>query len=39
MKARTSKLIGVFHGLLPGATADVMGLLNQFLAGPGGIGK
>jgi hypothetical protein len=27
-----------FHGLFPGLTADLMGLVNRFLPGPGGIG-
>ena len=27
-----------FHGLFPGTTADLMGMVNRFLPGPGGIG-
>jgi hypothetical protein len=27
-----------FHGLFPGLTADLLGLVNQFLPAPGGIG-
>jgi NAD(P)-dependent dehydrogenase (short-subunit alcohol dehydrogenase family) len=33
-----AKLAETFHGLFPGATADLMGLINRFLPGPGGIG-
>ncbi len=28
-----------FHGLFPGLTADMLGLVNRLLPGPGGIGK
>jgi hypothetical protein len=27
-----------FHGLFPGLTCDILGLVNQLLPGPGGIG-
>ncbi len=33
-----SKLAAAFHGLFPGLTADLLGLVNRFLPGPGGIG-
>jgi short-subunit dehydrogenase len=28
-----------FHGVFPGLTADILGLVNRLLPGPGGIGK
>jgi len=34
-----AKLAAFFHGVFPGATADLFGLVNQFLPGPGGIGE
>ncbi|GGK57422.1 SDR family NAD(P)-dependent oxidoreductase [Rufibacter glacialis] len=34
-----AKFISTLHGLFPGATADLMGLVNMFLPGPGGVGK
>lgn len=34
-----AKLQAAFHGLLPGLTADLLGLANRFLPGPGGIGR
>ena len=34
-----AQVAAVFHGLFPGLTADVMGVVNQFLPGPGGIGE
>ncbi|WP_165230501.1 SDR family NAD(P)-dependent oxidoreductase [Aquisphaera insulae] len=33
-----AKLAVLFHGPFPGLTADLMGLLNRLLPGPGGIG-
>jgi NAD(P)-dependent dehydrogenase (short-subunit alcohol dehydrogenase family) len=33
-----SKLAAAFHGLFPGLTTDLLGLVNRFLPGPGGIG-
>jgi NAD(P)-dependent dehydrogenase (short-subunit alcohol dehydrogenase family) len=33
-----SKAAAAFHGLFPGLTADILGLVNRFLPGPGGIG-
>ncbi|RNI25703.1 SDR family NAD(P)-dependent oxidoreductase [Rufibacter latericius] len=34
-----AKFISTLHGLFPGTTADLMGLVNMFLPGPGGIGS
>jgi short-subunit dehydrogenase len=34
-----AKAAALFHGLFPGLTADLFGLLNQTLPGPGGIGS
>ncbi|WP_181304209.1 SDR family oxidoreductase [Rufibacter sp. XAAS-G3-1] len=34
-----AKFISTLHGLFPGATADLMGLVHLFLPGPGGIGS
>jgi short-subunit dehydrogenase len=34
-----AKLAARMHGLFPGLTTDLMGLVNRFLPGPGGIGK
>ncbi|MBC3542403.1 SDR family NAD(P)-dependent oxidoreductase [Rufibacter sediminis] len=34
-----AKFISTLHGLFPGTTADLMGLVNLFLPGPGGIGQ
>jgi NAD(P)-dependent dehydrogenase (short-subunit alcohol dehydrogenase family) len=34
-----AKLAVRFHGLFPGLTADLLGLVNQLLPGPGGVGK
>jgi len=33
-----AKLAVTFHGLFPGLTSDVLGLVNRVLPGPGGIG-
>ena len=33
-----AKLATAFHGLFPGLTADLLGLFNRLLPGPGGIG-
>ncbi len=33
-----TKLAVWFHGLFPGLTADILGLVNRFLPAPGGIG-
>jgi NAD(P)-dependent dehydrogenase (short-subunit alcohol dehydrogenase family) len=33
-----AQLATAFHGLFPGATADLLGLVNAVLPGPGGIG-
>jgi NAD(P)-dependent dehydrogenase (short-subunit alcohol dehydrogenase family) len=33
-----AKIAVIFHGLFPGITADMMGLVNRLLPGPGGIG-
>jgi NAD(P)-dependent dehydrogenase (short-subunit alcohol dehydrogenase family) len=33
-----SKVAAAFHGLFPGLTADILGVVNRFLPGPGGIG-
>jgi NAD(P)-dependent dehydrogenase (short-subunit alcohol dehydrogenase family) len=33
-----AKLAVLFHGLLPGVTAELLGLLNGLLPGPGGLG-
>lgn len=33
-----AKVMAAFHGLFPGATADLMGLCNRVLPRPGGIG-
>jgi NAD(P)-dependent dehydrogenase (short-subunit alcohol dehydrogenase family) len=33
-----AKLAVLFHGVLPGMTADMLGLVNRLLPGPGGIG-
>jgi hypothetical protein len=29
----------LFHGLFPGLTADLLGVVNRFLPSPGGIGE
>ncbi|RNI32045.1 SDR family oxidoreductase [Rufibacter immobilis] len=34
-----AKLASIFHGLFPGTVTDILGLVNHFLPGPGGIGK
>ncbi len=34
-----AKLMSLFHGMFPGAATDLMGLINVFLPGPGGIGQ
>lgn len=34
-----AKLISTLHGLFPGTVTDIMGFINQFLPGPGGIGQ
>ncbi|HYP25970.1 MAG TPA: SDR family NAD(P)-dependent oxidoreductase [Blastocatellia bacterium] len=34
-----AKLAALFHGVFPGVTADLLGLANRLLPGPGGIGK
>jgi hypothetical protein len=34
--ARAAALV---HGLMPGVTADLLGLVNRLLPGPGGVGK
>jgi short-subunit dehydrogenase len=34
-----ARLISTFHGLFPGTTADLLGFVNMFLPGPGGVGK
>ncbi len=36
---RPAELAAVFHGLFPGLTADLLGVANRILPGPGGIGK
>lgn len=33
-----AKAAVLFHGVFPGLTADILGLANRFLPGPGGIG-
>jgi NAD(P)-dependent dehydrogenase (short-subunit alcohol dehydrogenase family) len=33
-----AKALSVFHGLFPGLTADILGVVNRLLPGPGGIG-
>jgi NAD(P)-dependent dehydrogenase (short-subunit alcohol dehydrogenase family) len=33
-----SKAAAAFHGLFPGLTADILGMVNRLLPGPGGIG-
>jgi NAD(P)-dependent dehydrogenase (short-subunit alcohol dehydrogenase family) len=33
-----AKLAVLFHGIFPGVTADLLGLVNRLLPGPGGIG-
>jgi NAD(P)-dependent dehydrogenase (short-subunit alcohol dehydrogenase family) len=33
-----AKAAAAFHGLFPGLTADILGLVNRLLPGPGGIG-
>jgi hypothetical protein len=33
-----AKAAALFHGLFPGLTADILGLVNQLLPEPGGIG-
>lgn len=33
-----AKLAAAFHGLFPGLTADLLGLVNRLLPAPGGIG-
>lgn len=34
-----AQFISVLHGLFPGMVTDMMGVVNRFLPGPGGIGK
>ncbi len=34
-----AKLAALFHGVFPGLTADLLGLANRVLPGPGGIGE
>lgn len=34
-----AQLAARFHGLFPGMTADILGLVNRLLPGPGGIGR
>ncbi len=34
-----AQLAVLFHGVFPGLTADLLGLVNRLLPGPGGIGK
>jgi hypothetical protein len=34
-----NSLAALFHGIFPGATAELLGLVNQLLPGPGGIGE
>lgn len=34
-----AKLAVLFHGVFPGLTSDLMGVVNRLLPGPGGIGK
>jgi short-subunit dehydrogenase len=34
-----AKVAVTFHGLFPGLTADILGLVNELLPGPGGIGS
>jgi NAD(P)-dependent dehydrogenase (short-subunit alcohol dehydrogenase family) len=34
-----AQLAVLFHGLFPGLTADLLGLVNRLLPGPGGIGR
>ncbi|KAA3436631.1 SDR family NAD(P)-dependent oxidoreductase [Rufibacter hautae] len=34
-----AKFISMLHGLFPGTTSDLMGLVNMFLPGPGGVGQ
>jgi NAD(P)-dependent dehydrogenase (short-subunit alcohol dehydrogenase family) len=34
-----AQVLAAIHGLFPGMTADVWGLVNRMLPGPGGIGK
>ena len=34
-----ANLLAVAHGLLPGLTSDVLGLVNRVLPGPGGVGS
>jgi hypothetical protein len=33
-----AKVAVIFHGLFPGITAEMLGLVNKLLPGPGGIG-
>jgi short-subunit dehydrogenase len=33
-----AQVAAIFHGIFPGVTADLMGVVNQLLPGPGGIG-
>jgi NAD(P)-dependent dehydrogenase (short-subunit alcohol dehydrogenase family) len=33
-----AKCAAAFHGLFPGLTTDILGLVNRFLPGPGGVG-
>jgi len=39
MVSLSARLAVSFHGLFPGITADLNGLLNRILPGPGGIGE
>jgi short-subunit dehydrogenase len=34
-----AKAAALFHGIFPGLTADMLGLVNRLLPGPGGIGE
>ena len=34
-----AKVAALFHGVFPGVTADMLGLINRLLPGPGGIGE
>jgi NAD(P)-dependent dehydrogenase (short-subunit alcohol dehydrogenase family) len=34
-----AQFAALFHGIFPGLTADIMGLVNELLPGPGGIGN
>jgi hypothetical protein len=34
-----AKVAALFHGMFPGLTADMLGVVNRLLPGPGGIGE